>query len=82
MRNEKEMLNSFMPLHEKEWEARLFIDEAIKNKAEYLLEATARALCGVHKIRISYAEENKPFSHSEHIEGDDGKWVVKTKEFG
>jgi hypothetical protein len=59
MRSEKQMLDSFMPLHEKEWEARLFIDEAIKNKTEYTLEAIARALSGKSNIKFVYAEKDK-----------------------
>lgn len=81
MRNEKTMLNTFMPINEKEWEARLFIDEAIKNKAEYTLEAVARALSGKSKIKFAYAEKEKPFEHRDHISGDEGKWITKTEKF-
>ena len=80
MRNEMKMLNSFMPLREKEWEARLFIDEAIKNKAEYTLEAVARALAGV-KIEIFYGTQEKPFEYKRHIRGDDDRWIEKTEKY-
>lgn len=82
MRNEKEMLDSFIPLHEKEWEARLFIDEAIKNKTDYTLETIARALSGKSNIKFAYAKKDKPFEHTEHIEGDDKKWITKTSKYG
>lgn len=81
MRNQNQMLDSFMPLHEKEWEARLFIDEAIKSKTEYTLEAIARALSGTNNINFSYSEKDKPFEHMEHIKGDDEKWITKTNKF-
>lgn len=75
------MLNSFMPKHEKEWEARLFIDEAIKNKAEYTLEAVARALSGKHRIEVAYGTKEKPFERKYHIKGDDDKWIEQTKKY-
>lgn len=81
MRSENKILNTFMPISEKEWEARLFIDEAIKNKVEYTLEALARALSGKSKIKFTYAEKAKPFENTENIQGDDGKWVTKTQKF-
>lgn len=82
MRNEKEMLDSFIPLHEKEWEARVFIDEAIKNKTDYTLETIARALSGKSNIKFAYAKKDKPFEHTQHIEGDDKKWITKTNKYG
>lgn len=81
MRNEKNMLDAFMPLHEKEWESRLFIDEAIKNKTEYHLETIARALSGKHTIKFSHADKNKPFKHVKHIESDSKGYVTKTKNY-
>ena len=83
MRNEKEMLNSFMPLHEKEWEARLFIDSAIKNKSEYTLEAIARALSGKKKLSLRYCEDKKPFEFTEHLQGDgEGNvWIKQTRQY-
>lgn len=82
MRNEKKLLDSFMPLHEKEWESRVFIDEAIKSKSEYTLEAVARALSGLYNIELSYAEKDSPFKYTEHIESDSGQWLTKTKNYG
>lgn len=81
MRNEKEMLNSFMPIEEKEWEARLFIDEAIKNKTEYNLEAIARSLSGAYNIEFDYAEKDKPFEYTEHIQGDSKKFITNTNKY-
>lgn len=82
MRNQKEMSDSFIPLQEKEWEARVFIDEAIKNKTDYTLETIARALSGKCNINFTYAEKDKPFEYTEHIEGDDKKWITKTSKYG
>ena len=81
MRNEKDMLNAFMPPSEKNFEARLFIDEAIKNKAEYTLEAVARALSGPCAISVSNAKEGSPYKNTEHIKGDDGEWVSVTNQY-
>lgn len=81
MRNQNEMIDCFMPKHEKEWESRLFIDKAIKDSTEYHLEAIARALTGKYKIRLSCAEKDNPFIKTEHIQGDDEKWIVKTKKY-
>ncbi|WP_395762448.1 hypothetical protein [Elizabethkingia anophelis] len=38
MRNLKTVANNFIPKHEKEWDARLFVDEAIKSHSEIYLE--------------------------------------------
>lgn len=81
MRKQNQMLSAFMPRHEKEWEARLFIDEAIKSKVEYHLEAIAKALSGKDEIKLDYTTEDKPFIHTDHIEGDDGKWTTKSKKY-
>lgn len=81
MRNTKQMLNSFMPKHEKEWEAKLIIDEAIKSNAEYKLEAIARALSGKNEVKFSYTNKDKPFEQTEHICGNDEKWIEKTSKY-
>lgn len=79
MRNQQEMINSFMPTHEKEWEARLLVDKAIKGQSEYQLEAIARALSGKNEIKFEYeAPLNKP---TFHVCGDDGTWIKETKQF-
>lgn len=80
MRNEIDLLNSFEPIHEKEYEARLFIDKAIKNSTEFHLEAIARALSGNYELKTSKAN-GKPFEKTEHINSDDGDWVKKTEKF-
>lgn len=68
-----------MPEHEKEYEARLMIDEAIKEKTEYHLEAIARMLSGKNKIRWHYAKE-EPIEHVESFEDVNGNWFqVKHK---
>lgn len=81
MRKLNDLGNCFIPKHEKEWEARLFIDSAIKGSVEYQLEAIARALSGRHEIRFTPADESNPFINKEDIQGDDGKWVSKTSEY-
>lgn len=79
MRNEIDLLNSFEPIHEKEYEARLFIDKAIKNSTEFHLEAIARALSGNYELKTSKAN-GKPFEKTEHINSDDGQyWVHNEK---
>lgn len=80
MRNEKQLLDSFTPEHEKEWDARLFIDSAVKNKVEFTLEVLARALSGKYEIKWNYSQ-GKDFSQVEHIETDNKKWVTVTKHF-
>lgn len=82
MRNQSNLLNSFLPEHEKEWDARLFIDDAIKTKVEYDLESIARALSGNAKIRLEYKPTHDSFfEHTEHIEADDKSWIKVTKKY-
>jgi hypothetical protein len=78
MRDQNGLLNSFVPQYEKDWDARLYIDEAIKSQAEYHLQTIARALSGKHDIRLNYADKDKPIDRTQHIEGDDGTWIKKT----
>jgi hypothetical protein len=80
MRKQNNLLDSFLPKHEKEWESRLFIDEAIKNSVEFHLETIARALCGKYEIKLKKAHE-RPFERTEHIEGDCKSWIRKTERF-
>ena len=80
MRKQIQLLNDFVPLHEKEWEAMLLIDEAIKSKAEYALESIARMLSGANEVSLSFAQEMLPFERTEHIETDKKEWVQKTTE--
>ena len=81
MRKLNDLGNSFIPKHEKEWEARLFIDSAIKGSVEYQLEAIARALSGRHEIRINTTVDSHLFLNKEDIQGDDGKWISKTSKY-
>lgn len=80
MRKQIQLINDFVPLHEKEWEAMLLIDEAIKSKVEYALETLARTLSGANVISLSFAQEPLPFERIEHIETDKKEWVEKTTE--
>ena len=80
MRNQIDLINNFMPIYEKEWESQLFIDKAIKDKAEYHLESIARALSGIYQLEISRSE-NKPFKVTEHIRSDDGEFIEKTERY-
>lgn len=57
MRSTTDLLNSFLPKHEKEWDARLFVDQAIKESTERQLEILARALSGICEIRIKVHQE-------------------------
>lgn len=81
MRNENMLLNEFVPMHEKEWDARLFIDDAIKTKAEYKLESIARALTGSRLIEFDYANSEQFLENTEHIEGNNGVWIEKTTKY-
>lgn len=81
MRNEQKMINSFMPIHEKEYEARLFIDEAIKGKVEYQLQAMARALSGNNKIRLRYSNNEEQVESIEQVKGDCGTYVRVSKKW-
>lgn len=81
MRNQQNMINTFMPMHEKEWESRLFIDEAIKGKAEYHLEAIARALAGKNEIRFDVASKEKPHIVPNQIKTDSGRYVTVTNKY-
>lgn len=81
MRKTNEMLNTFMPQPEKDWEAKLFIDQAIKAQAEYALECVARALSGAYDIQLEYKTQDEPFEDTEHIKGDDGSWIQKTGKY-
>ena len=80
MRKLTDLLDTFMPLAEKEWSARLFTDEAVKGYTQVHLEVIARALCGKYDISLLKAT-NQPFECTEHIQGDCGKWIEKTEKF-
>lgn len=75
------LFTSFIPSLEKEWEAKLFIDEAIKNNVEFHLEAIARALCGSYSIKFEYAERDNYFERTETIKDDNGNYFGRTEKF-
>lgn len=81
MRDQSNLINAFIPLHEKKWEASLFSDKAIKSSVEYHLETLARALSGRTQLIIRMAEKDRPFEQVNHIQSDDGNWIVKTEKY-
>ena len=57
MREQNKLLDSFLPKHEKEWDARLFIDSSIKQNVEFTLGVLAQALSGVNEIRWQHYQD-------------------------
>lgn len=76
MREQNKLLNAFLPKHESEWDARLFIDSAIKQSAEFTLDTIAKALSGVNEIRWKTYQE--PQSHVIYQETDEDTFPKKT----
>lgn len=81
MRDQSNLINEFIPLHEKKWEASLFSDKAIKSSVEYHLEILARTLSGRTELIIRMAEKDHPFEQINHIQSDNGDWIVKTEKY-
>lgn len=83
MRSTLDMAYSFMPQNEKEYEAVLFVDEAIREKVEYHLAALARALCGPKNMNIEYAgpSDTDRFEHTEHKQDNLGGWHELTSRY-
>jgi len=69
MRIQKRLLDSFLPKHEGEWDARLFIDSAIKQNVEFTLEILTKALSGVNEIKFTFHQE--PQEHFIYQETDE-----------
>ncbi|AQX86110.1 hypothetical protein I6H88_06655 [Elizabethkingia bruuniana] len=80
MRNLKTVANNFIPKHEKEWDARLFVDEAIKSQSEDWLEIICRALSGSNEIKISKSTDRR-FEKTRWIKADDGNYFNVTETF-
>lgn len=76
MREQKKLLDSFLPKNESEWEARLFIDSSIKQNVEFTLEVLAKALSGVNEIRFKTYQE--PLTHIIYQETDENTFPKKT----
>jgi hypothetical protein len=79
MREQKILLDSFVPKHESEWDAKLFIDSSIKQNVEFTLEVLARALSGVNEVRFEFHQEAK--SHFIYQETDEGTFPKKTIQY-
>jgi hypothetical protein len=54
MRDLKGYFENFVPQHEKQYSAQLFIDSAVKNAIEVELETMARALTGTERIEWDF----------------------------
>lgn len=80
MRENNKLLQSFMPKHEKEWDARLFIDTAIKGNVEYQTQVLARALSGRYDIKIVHAKDER-FTQTRHVLSDEGDYFKVTESF-
>lgn len=80
MRDLKQMVNSFVPGHEKTYEAQMFVDTAIKSSVEYSLECCARALSGGYAILLEKSDVGG-YTWTEHIKTDSDGWVEVTKKY-
>lgn len=79
MREQKRLLDSFLPKHESEWDARLFIDSSIKQNVEFHLEILAKALSGINEIKYTFHQE--PHSHIIYQETDKGTFPEYTLKY-
>ena len=78
MRELISMYNNLVDNGTKQYEAKKFVDSAIKGAVEQQLETLARALSGSYKIHLEKSSINKPFEITNHIKTDEGKYVKKT----
>ena len=76
MREQKRLLDSFLPKNESEWDAKLFIDSSIKQNVEFTLEVLAKALSGVNEVRFKFHQESQ--SHIIYQETDENTFPKKT----
>lgn len=80
MRNPIDLLNSLSSNTEKKWDARLFIDSAVKQSVGFHLGVIANALCGPYKIRFEKATKVL-FENTEYHRTDGGEYVKVTTEY-
>jgi hypothetical protein len=80
MRDTKNVLESLMPMHEKEWDARLFIDSAIKGNADRQLQIIARALSGRHPIRFERTPD-EGYVSTKHQKDEHGNYFKVVENF-
>ena len=77
MRTQVELLSQILSPEEKEWEARLFVDEAIKSSVEFELQKIAKALSGGCYFLIE--ESDVGFEDMCYIKGDDKNYHKVTE---
>lgn len=79
MRNLKTTYDALVPKHEKEWDAKLLIDSALKNDVEHKLQIMAHALSGKYKISFEKSpHKDKLHKNEVHTSGDCGSFVKTT----
>jgi hypothetical protein len=80
MRDKMQMFDDFIPENEKDYDGRLFVDNAVKQNAAHQLETIARALSGKYPIEIQPCKD-EPFENRYYVKADDGTWPTQTVKY-